>query len=68
MECTVKNRLKEILDERGIKTTWLAEKTEVSYKTLSNLLHNRYSTSLEVAFRIAIILNVKVDDIFYVEK
>lgn len=65
---SVKNKLKEIIDERGIKQVWLAEQVGISYKTLSNIIGGRYNTSLEVALKIADILNVKVDDIFYLEK
>lgn len=65
---SVKNRLKEIIDERGIKQVWLAEQVGISYKTLSNIIGGRYNTSLDVALKIADILNVKVDDIFYLEK
>jgi putative transcriptional regulator len=64
----VKNRLKEIIDERGIKQVWLAEQVGISYKTLSNIIGGRYNTSLDVALKIADVLNVKVDDIFYLEK
>lgn len=64
----IKNRLKEILEERGIKQTWLAEQVGISYKTLSNIINGRYNTSLDVALKIADVLNVKVDDIFYLEK
>lgn len=64
----IKNRLKEILDERGIKQIWLAEQIGISYKTLSNIINGRYNTSLDIALKIADVLNVKVDDIFYLEK
>ena len=68
MEYTVKNRLKEILEERGIKPMWLAEKVGISYKTLSNLMQNKYNTSLGVAFMIADTLKLPLEDIFYLEK
>ncbi len=60
----VKNRLKEILDNRGIKQTWLAEQCEISNKTISNIVKNTYSTSLEVALKIAKALELNVEDIF----
>lgn len=49
----IKNRLKEILDERGIKQSWLAEKVGVTRQTMSNLIKNRYTTSMEIAFKIS---------------
>jgi len=60
----VKNKLKEILDERGIKQTWLADKVGLHRGTLNNIISNKYNTSLEIAFKIANILNMKIDDIF----
>jgi len=60
----VKNRLKEILYNRGIKQTWLAEQVNITPTTLGNILHNRYNTSLEVALKLAFVLNLKVEDIF----
>ena len=68
MEYTVKNRLQEILDERGIRRDWLADKVGISYKTLSNLIQNKYNTSLAVALKIADVLKLPVDRIFYLEK
>ena len=64
----VKNRLKEILDSRGMKQVFLAEKIGISTKTLSNIIKNNYSTSLEVAFNISKVLNMKIEDIFYTEE
>ena len=60
----VVNNLKEIIDERGIKQSWLAKKINITPATLGNILHNRYNTSLEVALKIAKILELKVEDIF----
>jgi len=63
----VKNRLKKILDERGIKQTWLAEKVDVSRQTISNLINDRFNPSLELAFKICKVLNLTLDDVFYYE-
>lgn len=68
MEHVVKNRLQEILDERGIKRDWLAGKVGISYKTLSNLMQNKYNTSLVVALKIATVLKLPVDKIFFLEE
>lgn len=61
----VKNRLKEILDERGIKQTWLAEKIGLHRGTLNNIISNKYSTTTEMGLKIANALNMKFEDIFY---
>ena len=63
----VKNRLKKILEERGIKQTWLAEQVGVTRQTMSNLINNRFCPSLDIAFKIANVLGLKLDDVFYYE-
>jgi len=65
---TVKNRLKEILDERGIKQTWLADQVGITKQTMSNLIKNRFTTSMDIAFRISKVLNMEITDIFYEEE
>ena len=65
---TVKNRLKEILDERGIKQNWLAEQVGITKQTMSNLIKNRFTTSMDIAFKIAKVLNMEITDIFYEEE
>ena len=60
----VKNSLKELLDNRGIKQSWLAERCDIHRGTMNNIIMNKYNTSLEVALKIAKVLNMKVDDIF----
>lgn len=61
----VKNRLKEILDERGIKQSWLAKRCHLQRATISNIVNDRFSTSLDAAFLIALALNLDITDIFY---
>ncbi|NDV46875.1 XRE family transcriptional regulator [Paludibacter sp. 221] len=57
------NRIKEVLDERGIKQTWLAEKLGKSFNTINAYAGNRKQPSLEVLFEIAKILQVDVKDL-----
>lgn len=52
------NRIKEVLDEKGIKQTWLAEKLGKSFCMVNSYVCNRRQPSLEVLFEIAKILNV----------
>ena len=65
---SVKNRLKEILDERGIKQNWLAEQVGITKQTMSNLIKNRYTTSMDIAFKIAKVLSMEITDIFFEEE
>lgn len=54
----IMNRIKEVLEERGIKQTWLAEKLGKSFCIVNSYVCNRRQPSLEVLFEIAKILNV----------
>lgn len=64
----VKNRLKEILESRGIKQSWLADRVGMTRGTMSNLVNNRYQISIEFAFVIADVLDMDVKDIWYLDK
>lgn len=52
------NRLKDVLEEKGIKQTWLAEKLGKSYNMVNGYVQNRQQPRLEVLYKIAEILNV----------
>lgn len=58
-----KNRIKEVLDERGIKQTWLAERLGKSFCIVNSYVCNRRQPSLDVLFEIAKILNVEPKDL-----
>ena len=53
-----RNRIKEVLEERGTKQTWLAERLGKSFCIVNSYVCNRRQPSLEVLFEIAKILNV----------
>jgi putative transcriptional regulator len=54
------NRIKEVLEEKGIKQTWLAEKLDKSYNMVNGYVQNRHQPRLEVLNEIAEILHVDV--------
>ena len=54
------NRIKEVLEEKGIKQTWLAEKLGKSFSIVNAYVCNRRQPSLETLFQIAEILGVDV--------
>jgi putative transcriptional regulator len=54
------NRIKEVLDERGIKQTWLAEKLKKSSNMASSYVQNRSQPSIEDLNKIDNILDVDV--------
>lgn len=57
------NRIKEVLNEKGIKQTWLSEKTGKSFNMINDYCNNRRQPKLEVLFEIAKILNVEVKEL-----
>ena len=57
------NRIKEILDEKGIKQIWLAEKIGKSYNMVNGYVQNRRQPSLELLNEIAKVLDVDVKDL-----
>jgi transcriptional regulator with XRE-family HTH domain len=54
------NRIKEVLEEKGIRQTWLAQKL---YNMVNGYVQNRRQPSLIDLKRIADILNVDVKDL-----
>ena len=57
------NRIKEILDEKGIKQTWLAERLGKSFNMVNAYACNRKQPSLDVLHQIAEILQVGIKDL-----
>ena len=57
------NRIKEILEEKGIKQTWLAEKLGKSFSMVNAYACNRRQPNLELLFKIAHIPQVDPNDI-----
>jgi len=57
------NRIKDILKQKGIKQTWLADRLGKSYNMTNSYVQNRSQPSLEDLNRIANILDVDVKDL-----
>lgn len=57
------NRIKEVLEEKGIKQTWLAEKLDKSYNMVNSYVQNRRQPSLDDLYKIAKILDVNAKDL-----
>ena len=62
------NRIKEVLDEKGIKQTWLAEKLRKSYNMVNGYVQNRQQPRLEVLNEIAKILDVDIKELIVSNK
>lgn len=57
------NRIKEVLDEKGIKQTWLAEQLGKSYNMVNAYVQNRQQPRIEVLYEIAEILGVNAKEL-----
>ena len=57
------NRIKEVLEEKGIKQTWLAERLGKSFSIVNAYVCSRRQPSLELLFEIARLLQVDVKDL-----
>lgn len=59
------NRIKEVLDEKGIKQIWLAEKLGKSFNMVNAYVCNRKQPSLEVLHQISEILQVDMKELIF---
>ena len=57
------NRIKEVLDEKGISQTWLAKKLDKSFNSVNSYVCNRSQPNLETLLQISQILNVEMKDL-----
>lgn len=57
------NRIKEVLEQKGIKQKWLAEQLGKSYNMVNSYAQNRRQPSLEGLYKIAEILDVEVKEL-----
>lgn len=57
------NKIKSVLDRKGIKQKWLAEQLGKSFNMVNSYVQNRSQPSIETLYRIASILNVEVDEL-----
>ncbi len=57
------NRIKEVLEEKGIKQTWLADKLGKSFNMVNSYVQNRRQPSLEVLYKIGDLLNVEAKEL-----
>lgn len=62
------NRIKEVLEEKGIKQIWLAEKLGKSYNMVNAYVQNRQQPRLEILMSIAEILDIDVKELIISNK
>jgi putative transcriptional regulator len=54
------NRIKVVLEEKGVKQTWLASKLDKTFNVVNDYCNNRRQPRLETLYKIAELLNVDV--------
>jgi putative transcriptional regulator len=65
-QSTISNSIRRLRFERNEMTQQnLAERVGVTRQTINAIEAGKYSPSLEVAFRIAVALGVRLEDVFF---
>lgn len=62
------NRIKDVLEEKGISQTWLAKKLDKSFNSVNSYVCNRSQPNLETLLQISQILNVDMKDLIADQK
>ena len=62
------NRIKIVLEEKGIKQTWLADRLGKSFHTVNGYVQNRQQPRLEVLNEIAKILDIDIKELIVSNK
>ncbi len=60
----LENRIKEIRKENGISQEQLAAVCNVSRQTINAIENNKYDPTLQLAFKLADVLGMTVDELF----
>jgi putative transcriptional regulator len=60
----VENRLKALRTERGWSQAELGKQLEVSRQTVNALEKGRYDPSLPLAFKVARVFGLRIEDVF----
>ncbi len=65
MACAIRNHIRDLRAARGDMTQQaLADRIGVTRQTVNAIELGKYSPSLDVAFRIAAVFGVPIDDVF----
>jgi putative transcriptional regulator len=64
VEVSVKNRLRELRAAKEWSQSDLADKLEVSRQTINAIETEKYDPSLPLAFKVARLFKLKIEDIF----
>jgi putative transcriptional regulator len=64
----VKNKLEELRSQKGLTQQELADQLEVSRQTIISLEQGRYNPSILLAFRVARLFGLSIEEIFIYEE
>jgi putative transcriptional regulator len=64
MVIKMKSRIGKIIESKGFKKKYVAEKLGITQNQLSNWIKGRSYPPMDKAFRLAKFLEVKVDDLY----
>lgn len=64
----MKNKIEKLRKDKKLSQKNLADLCKVSRQTINAIENNKYSPSLELAFRLSSILSVSVDELFIYEE
>ena len=68
MAVVIKNRVKELREERGMTQAELAASVGVSRQSINSIERDRYVPSLQLALTFASVFGLRTDEIFWLEK
>ncbi len=64
----MRNQLPELRADRGWSQDHLAQKLNVSRQTINSLERGRYRPSLDLAYKIAQLFNLTIEEVFFVDQ
>ena len=62
------NRIKQVLQEKGLTQTWLSAKLGKSYNMVNSYVQNRRQPSIEILYEIASLLKTDPRELLLVTK
>ena len=63
----MKTRIKELREKQGLTQEALADRVDVTRQTILFLEKGKYNPSLRLAYRIARVFNVTIEEVFSLE-
>ncbi|TDQ37457.1 helix-turn-helix transcriptional regulator [Aureibacillus halotolerans] len=58
------NQIRTLRKQKGLSQDELAKRCDVSRQTINAIENNKYDPSLHLAFQLAFVLEVRVEDVF----